>query len=82
MMPRLPKNVALACSFLSALIVASVSGPQYIYPTYGTSLSERFNWTGLQNSFVSTACFVGVSFSGPLCAWMIENLGIKKYVIQ
>ncbi|KAI8636109.1 major facilitator superfamily domain-containing protein [Parasitella parasitica] len=27
---------------------------------------------------VSTATFVGVSFSGPLCAWMLETLGFRK----
>ncbi|KAG2236011.1 hypothetical protein INT48_008103, partial [Thamnidium elegans] len=78
MIPRPSHRVSLVCSFIAALIVANVSGPQYIYPTFGTSLKERFQWTALQNSFVSTACFVGVSFSGPLCAWMIESLGITK----
>lgn len=78
MIPRLSRRATLALSFIAALIVANVSGPQYIYPTFGTSLNDRFNWTALQNSFVSTACFVGVSFSGPLCSWMIENLGITK----
>lgn len=81
MIPRLSRRATLALSFIAALIVANVSGPQYIYPTFGTSLNDRFNWTALQNSFVSTACFVGVSFSGPLCSWMIENLGITKYVV-
>ena len=69
----------LVLSFISALAVANISGPQYIYPTFGTSLAEKFQWNGLENSMVSTATFVGVSFSGPLCAWMVENLGIKKY---
>lgn len=78
MIPRPSRKVYLAFSFIAALIVANVSGPQYIYPTFGTSLNERFKWSALENSFVSTACFVGVSFSGPLCAWMIENLGITK----
>lgn len=78
MIPRPSRNTLLACSFIAALIVALVSGPQYIYPTFGTSLDERFNWSALENSFVSTACFVGVSFSGPLCSWMIEHLGIPK----
>lgn len=78
MIPRLSYRFSLALSFLAALIVANVSGPQYIYPTFGTSLSERFSWSAVQNSFVSTACFVGVSFSGPLCSWMIETLKIKK----
>lgn len=78
MIPRPSYRVSLALSFLAALIVANVSGPQYIYPTFGTSLNDRFNWSAVQNSFVSTACFVGVSFSGPLCAWMIETLRIKK----
>ncbi|GAN06260.1 conserved hypothetical protein [Mucor ambiguus] len=76
--PRPSYRFSLALSFLAALIVANVSGPQYIYPTFGTSLNDRFNWSAVQNSFVSTACFVGVSFSGPLCAWMIETLKIKK----
>lgn len=78
MIPRPSRKIALTCSFIAALVVANVSGPQYIYPTFGTSLKERFQWSGLENSFVSTAIFVGVSFSGPLCAWMIENLGIPK----
>lgn len=68
----------LLLSFVTALAVANVSGPQYIYPTYGTSLATRFHWNGIENSMVSTATFVGVSFSGPLCAWMVENFGIKK----
>lgn len=68
----------LILSFVTALAVANVSGPQYIYPTYGTSLATRFHWNGIENSMVSTATFVGVSFSGPLCAWMVENFGIKK----
>ncbi|KAI8638640.1 major facilitator superfamily domain-containing protein [Parasitella parasitica] len=78
MIPRPSYRFSLALSFLAALIVANVSGPQYIYPTFGTSLTERFNWSPVQNSFVSTACFVGVSFSGPLCSWMIETLKIRK----
>lgn len=78
MIPMISKQTALALSFIAALVVANVSGPQYIYPTYGTSLNDRFKWTALQNSLVSTACFIGVSFSGPLCSWMIENFGITK----
>ncbi|KAI8979924.1 major facilitator superfamily domain-containing protein [Pilobolus umbonatus] len=69
---------SLIISFITALAVANVSGPQYIYPTYGTSLTNRFHWTPVENSMVSTATFVGVSFSGPLCAWFLENLGFKK----
>ncbi|KAI8334570.1 major facilitator superfamily domain-containing protein [Chlamydoabsidia padenii] len=61
-----------------AILVASISGPQYIYPTYGTSLATKFQWTALQNSVVSTACFMGVSFSGPLCSWLIERFGFKS----
>lgn len=72
------RKKTLILSFITALAVANVSGPQYVYPTYGTSLASRFNWNGLENSMVSTATFVGVSFSGPLCAWMVETLGIKK----
>ncbi|CEP14023.1 hypothetical protein [Parasitella parasitica] len=68
----------LAVSFFTALAVAIVSGPQYIYPTYGTSLMNRFHWNGVENSMVSTATFVGVSFSGPLCAWLLETLGFQK----
>ncbi|KAG2231518.1 hypothetical protein INT48_002912 [Thamnidium elegans] len=68
----------LILSFITALAVANVSGPQYVYPTYGTSLADKFGWNGIENSMVSTATFVGVSFSGPLNAWLVENLGIKK----
>jgi hypothetical protein len=71
-------KVNLGLSFITALIVANVSGPQYIFPTFGTPLEERFNWSALENSIVSTACFIGVSFSGPLCSWMIERFGIKR----
>ncbi|KAI9496794.1 major facilitator superfamily domain-containing protein [Zychaea mexicana] len=54
-----------------------MAGPQYVYPAFGTSLTTKFNWSALENSLVSTASFVGVSFSGPLCAWMVEHLGIR-----
>ncbi|KAI8979212.1 major facilitator superfamily domain-containing protein [Mycotypha africana] len=66
----------LTLSFLSAQLVAIVSGPQYIYPTFGGALNDRFQWTPLECSFVSTACFIGVSFSGPLSSWMIAKSGI------
>jgi hypothetical protein len=68
----------LILSFITALAVANISGPQYIYPTFGTSLAQKFHWNGIENGFVSNAVFSGVSFSGPLCAWMVERLGIKK----
>ncbi|KAL7334791.1 hypothetical protein PS15p_200369 [Mucor circinelloides] len=68
----------LVISFITALAVANVSGPQYIYPTYGTSLKNRFHWNGVENSMVSTATFVGVSFSGPLCAWLLETFGFRR----
>ena len=74
---KLPER-AYILSFVTALAVADVSGPQYIYPTFGTSLVNRLHWNGIENSMVSTATFVGVSFSGPLCAWIIENLLFKK----
>ncbi|KAI9483319.1 MAG: hypothetical protein EXX96DRAFT_138319 [Benjaminiella poitrasii] len=77
MLFHLPKKRYIL-SFITALAVANVSGPQYIYPTYGTSLINRFHWNGIENSMVSTATFVGVSFSGPLCAWMVERLGFRK----
>ncbi|KAI9254615.1 major facilitator superfamily domain-containing protein [Phascolomyces articulosus] len=72
-----PTKFALAVSFLTAILVANMSGPQYVYPAFGTSLTTKFNWSALENSLVSTASFVGVSFSGPLCAWMVEYLGIR-----
>ncbi|KAI8097947.1 major facilitator superfamily domain-containing protein [Gilbertella persicaria] len=72
---------ACILSFITALAVANVSGPQYVYPTFGTSLITRFHWNGIENSIVSTATFVGVSFSGPLCAWMIENLSFRRTLI-
>jgi hypothetical protein len=74
---RLPNKI-LILSFVTALAVANVSGPQYIYPTYGTELIKKFHWNGIENSMASTATFVGVSFSGPLCAWLVENLGFQK----
>ncbi|KAI8992048.1 major facilitator superfamily domain-containing protein [Mycotypha africana] len=74
-------NKRLIFSFLVALAVANVSGPQYVFPTYGTSLKNRFHWNGIENSMVSTAAFVGVSFSGPLCAWLIENYGFKRTLL-
>ncbi|KAI8372449.1 major facilitator superfamily domain-containing protein [Blakeslea trispora] len=74
---KLPER-AYITSFVIALAVANVSGPQYIYPTFGTSLVDRLHWNGIENSMVGTATFVGVSFSGPLCAWLIETLLFKK----
>lgn len=70
-------RLTLALSFVTAVLVANMAGPQYVYPAFGASLTTRFNWTALENSLVSTASFVGVSFSGPLCAWMVEHLGIR-----
>ena len=70
-----PSRWKLALSFAFALIVANVSGAQYVYPSFGTALAERFHWSALENSFVSTATFLGVSFSGPLCAKLVESLG-------
>ncbi|KAL9540160.1 hypothetical protein MBANPS3_009843 [Mucor bainieri] len=80
-MTLIPSNSTqkwLVISFMTALAVANVSGPQYIYPTYGTSLKNRFHWNGVENSMVSTATFVGVSFSGPLCAWLLETYGFRR----
>lgn len=73
-----PTRAVLTLSFLAALLVANMSGPQYVYPTFGTSLTAKFGWSALQNSLVSTASFIGVSFSGPLIAWIIEHFGIKR----
>ncbi|CDS05417.1 hypothetical protein LRAMOSA07945 [Lichtheimia ramosa] len=72
-----PTKLTLATSFITAILVANMSGPQYVYPSFGTSLAAKFNWTALQNSLVSTASFIGVSFSGPLCAWLVERFGIR-----
>ncbi|KAI8384310.1 major facilitator superfamily domain-containing protein [Radiomyces spectabilis] len=77
-MTFLPDKIIFCLSFLTALLVANVSGPQYVYPTFGPALTKRFDWSALENSLVSTATFVGVSFSGPLCAWMVEQWGIQK----
>ncbi|KAI9021603.1 major facilitator superfamily domain-containing protein [Phycomyces nitens] len=71
-------QLSLGVSFAMALLVANVSGPQYVYPAFGSSLASRFEWTALQNSLVSTASFVGVSFSGPLNSWLIELWGIPN----
>ncbi|KAL0092274.1 major facilitator superfamily domain-containing protein [Phycomyces blakesleeanus] len=71
-------RLSLGVSFAMALLVANVSGPQYVYPAFGSSLASRFEWTALQNSLVSTASFVGVSFSGPLNSWLIELWGIPN----
>ncbi|KAI8063583.1 major facilitator superfamily domain-containing protein [Gongronella butleri] len=60
-----------------ALVAATVSGPHYVFPTYGTSLATKFQWSALENSLVSTACFMGISFSGPLCSFLIERYGPK-----
>jgi MFS family permease len=73
-----PSAWKLALSFTFALIVANVSGAQYVYPSFGTALAERFHWSALENSFVSTATFLGVSFSGPLCARIVETFGIAN----
>ncbi|CEG83602.1 hypothetical protein RMATCC62417_17493 [Rhizopus microsporus] len=71
------RNIILAASFLTALLVANVSGPQYVYPTFGPSLANRFHWSSIENSVVGTSVFVGVSFSGPLCAYLVENYGFR-----
>jgi MFS family permease len=73
-----PSAWKLALSFTFALIVANVSGAQYVYPSFGTELAERFHWSAIENSFVSTATFLGVSFSGPLCAKLVETYGIQN----
>ena len=39
---------AYAISFLAALLVANVSGPQYVYPTFGTALATKFDWSALE----------------------------------
>lgn len=69
----------LLLSFITALCVVNVSGPQYVFPIYGPSLAKHFHWSSIENSMVSTAVFVGVSFSSPLCAWLAVYLGCKKY---
>jgi MFS family permease len=71
----LPSTWKLVLSFTFALIVANVSGAQYVYPSFGTALAEHFRWSAMENSFVSTATFLGVSFSGPLCAKLVETFG-------
>lgn len=74
------KKILLTLSFFTAIFLANVSGPQYVFPTFGPSLATRFHWSSIENSVVGTAVFVGVSFSGPLCAWLVEHLGFKAYV--
>lgn len=74
------KKILLTLSFFTAIFLANVSGPQYVFPTFGPSLATRFHWSSMENSVVGTAVFVGVSFSGPLCAWLVEHLGFRKYV--
>jgi hypothetical protein len=69
----------LLVSFITAIAVANVSGPQYVYPTFGTALTTRFHWSVIENSIVSFATFMGLSFSGPFCAWMIETYGFQRY---
>ncbi|KAG0175493.1 hypothetical protein DFQ28_000085 [Apophysomyces sp. BC1034] len=73
-----PHIITYTISFLLALVVANLSGPQYVYPIFGTSLTTTLRWSAVENSLVSTATFVGMSFSGPLCAWMVERLGIAS----
>lgn len=70
-----PSTWKLVLSFTFALVVANVSGAQYVYPSFGTALAEHFQWSAMENSFVSTAMFLGVSFSGPLCAKLVETFG-------
>lgn len=65
-------------SFTSAILVASVSGAQYIYPIYGTSLIHQFHWSSLENSIAGTSTFVGAVLSGPLCALFVEKFKFKK----
>ncbi|KAG1151834.1 hypothetical protein G6F37_004213 [Rhizopus arrhizus] len=71
----------LLLSFITALCVVNVSGPQYVFPIYGPSLAKHFHWSSIENSMVSTAVFVGVSFSSPLCAWLAVYLGCKKTLV-
>ncbi|KAI9279644.1 major facilitator superfamily domain-containing protein [Sporodiniella umbellata] len=67
--------------FVVALLVANASGAHYVFPTVWPALASRFQWSPVENSIVSTAVFVGVSFSGPWCAWQVGNLGAKKTLL-
>ncbi|CAO3674351.1 unnamed protein product [Rhizopus stolonifer] len=71
------KRIIFILSFITALLVANVSGPQYVFPTFGPSLASKFHWSSMENSVVGTAVFVGVSFSGPLCAWLVDRFGFR-----
>ncbi|CAG8519280.1 6345_t:CDS:2 [Ambispora leptoticha] len=67
----------LISSFIGAILIASISGTQYLFASYGPALAHRLKFSSVQINTIASAANYGCYLSNPLFGHISDKYGPK-----
>lgn len=60
-------------SYISALIISSLCGTQYLFSVYSTSVAERLGFNSVQINTIGSSANYGLFFFAPFFGYIVDN---------
>ncbi|RIA86041.1 major facilitator superfamily domain-containing protein [Glomus cerebriforme] len=60
-------------SYISALIISSLSGTQYLFSAYSIAIAERLGFTSVQINTIGSSGNYGLFLSAPFFGYLVDN---------
>jgi len=73
--------IKLTLSFLSALLISSVCGTQYLFSAYSTELAERLDFNSVEINTIGSAANYGVYLCKPIFGYITDHYGGRRYLL-
>ncbi|CAG8687578.1 7059_t:CDS:2, partial [Funneliformis mosseae] len=67
------RKIELVLSFISALLIASQCGSQYLFSAYSTSIAEKLGFTSVQINTIGSSANYGVFLFTPLFGYLVDH---------
>ncbi|CAG8582822.1 544_t:CDS:2 [Acaulospora morrowiae] len=68
----------LTLSYLSALLISSVCGTQYLFSAYSTEIQDRLDFTSVQINTIGSLANYGITLSKPFLGYVADNYGSRR----
>ena len=60
-------------SLISVLIISSLSGTQYLFSSYSTSVADRLGFSSVQINTIGSSANYGLFLSSPVFGYISDN---------
>jgi len=70
---KLSRKPILILSYISALMISTLCGTQYLFSVYSTSIADKLGFTSVQINTIGSSANYGLFLFSPIFGYIVDN---------